>query len=246
MSSGDPAARVGANDLSVPDLRKLALPFRASGTIGPLTLAQLKSDLEEEFDRLGFDVARDFGPYEPASGEYFRNREPGSVRHALEGLMVGERQLSKDTRTSRRSLTWVIPLIAGGIVLAVLNFTSLGSSLNPLLFVLGLVALVAGLISLPGTHAFESDIVYAWYGYNPPGWVTAYSVRAMEKQMPTTPQEFDVHIGAGRVLSVDVRGKYLVGRTVRRVLDAAGDLESVPNQMIGRLSSSPRLPGASG
>jgi len=235
---------VGANDLSLPDLRGLALPFRASGAIGPLTVARLKSDLEDGFDELGFDVACDFGPAEPPISEHFRNRELGSARHVLEGIMVGERRLSRDTRTCRRNLTWVMPLVASGIVLAVLNFTSLGSSLAPLLLFLGLALIVVGLINLPRAHAFQSDIVYAWYGYDPPGWVTAYSVRGMEKQMPTTPQVFDVHAGAGRVSSVDVRGKFMVGRNVRRVVDSVGDLESVPNKVIGRLSASSRLQGA--
>lgn len=241
-SDDDPAARVGANDLSLPDLRRLALPFRASGRIGPMTVAQLKSDLEDEFDNLGFDVARDFGPTEPPIGERFRNREPGSVRHALEGIMVGERHLSKDTRTSRRNLTWMVSLIAIGAVLTILNFTSLGSSVAPLFFFLGFLGIVVGLVNLPRTHAFESDMVYAWYGYDPAGWVPVYSRRGMEKQMPTTPQVFDVHVGSGRVSSVDIRGKNTVGRRVRAVLDAVGDLESVPNKVIGRLSASSRLP----
>lgn len=88
--------------------------------------------------------------------------------------MVGERHLSKDVRTSRRNLTWAMPLIAGGVVLAALNFTTLASSFAPLLLFLGLVVIILGLINLPRTHAFESDMAYAWYGYNPPGSVTAY------------------------------------------------------------------------
>ena len=208
-------------------------------------MAQLKSDLEDEFDKLGFDVACDFGPTEPPPAEHFRNREPGSARHALEGVMVGERNLSKDTRTSRRTLTWVIPIIAGGLVLLVLNFTTLGSSVSPLLFFLGLVLFVSGLLSLPRTHAFESDITYVWYGYDPPGFVTAHSVKEMEKQMPTTPQTFDVHVGAGRVASADVRGKYVVGRRVHKVLGAGGDLGTVPKKVLNRLSGSSPLREAS-
>jgi hypothetical protein len=242
MSSDDPAKQLGANDLSLPDLRNLALPFTASGKIGPVGLAGLKSDLEDEFDRLGFDTACDFGPIEPPMGERFRNRAPGSARHSLEGIMVGERHLSKDAATSRRNLAWVIPLIALGVILAVLNFTAVGASVSPLLLFLGVIVLAIGLSSLPRVSAFQSDIVYAWYGYDPPGWVIAYSVRGMEKQMPTTPQVFDVHVGAGRVSSVDIRGKNSVGRTVRKVVDSEGDLESVPNKVIGRLSASRRLP----
>lgn len=240
-STEDPAKKVGANDLSLPDLRNLALPFRTSNMIGPVPVSRLKSDIEDGLDDLGFDVACDFGPTEPLLAEHFRNREPGSARHALEGIMVGERNLSKDTRTSRRNLTLVIPLVATGIALGFLNYTTLGASVSPLLLFLGMVLIVAGLLSLPRTNAFESEIAYVWYGYDPPGFVTVRGVKEIEKQMPTTPQMFDVHVGAGRVASADVRGKGIVGRRIHRVLEVANDLESVPRKLLDRLSSSSRL-----
>jgi len=200
-----------------------------------MTVARLKSDLEEAFDDLGFDVARDFGPGEPPIGEHFRNREPGSARHALEGIMVGERHLSKDQRTSHRNLVWALSITGVGVALAVLNFTVIGSAVAPGLLFLGVVPIVVGLVSLPRAHAFQSEIVYVWYGYDPPGWVTAYSDRAMQKQMPTTPQEFDVRVGAGSVVSVDIRGKNVVGRVVRKSVTNSGELDDIPKKMISRL-----------
>lgn len=241
MATDDPAARVGANDLSLPDLRRLVLPFRVSGTVGPMTVAQLKSDLENEFDEHGFDVACDFGPTQPPIGGGFGNREPGSARHALEGIMVGEKSLVRDRATGRRNLRWVMALIGGGVVLAVLNFTVLGSSVAPLMLFLGTVAAVVGLISLPRLYAFESDVAYVWYGYDPPGWVAAYSRRALERQMPTTSQMFEIHVGAGRVSSTDVRGKGVVGRRVQRVVETPAEMKSVPHEILDRLSASSQL-----
>lgn len=240
-SSEDPAKRVGANDLSIPDLRKLAVPFRASGTVGPVTVARLKSNLEDAFDELGFDVASDFGPTEPPVADRFQNREPGSGRHALQGIMVGERGLSKDRRTAQRNLVVTVSLFGMGIVFAALIFTVFASTAGPLFFFLAFILIVAGLLSLPRTHAFESDIVYVWYGYDPPGFVPAHSFRGLEKEMPTSPQTFDVHVGAGRVASADVRGKGMVGRRVRRVVKASGDLEGVPSKVLRRLSGSSPL-----
>lgn len=217
------------------------LPFHSAGTIGPITLVLLKDRLKETLRKLGFDVPTDFGPMEPSRIEHFRNREPGSVRHALEGIMVGERRLSKDTRASRRNLIWVAPLIAGGAVLAALNFTALSSGTSPLLFFLGLVAAATGLVSLPRLHAFDSEMVDVWYGYDPPGGVGASTAPATGRQMPTTAQLFAVHIGAGRVSSVDVRGKGLAWRDVKKVLKETGDLESVPGEVFRAISEASRL-----
>ncbi len=241
-SDTDPAKRVGANDLSVPWLRTLVLPFREARHVGPIPVARFKDKLETQLDVLGFDTAVDFGPTETPIAEFGRNAEPGSARHSLEGIMVGERGLKKDREASRRAMSWILPLMVGGAVVAVAGATLLSTfGPSPLLVIAGILLFVVGLVSLPRIHSFESEIVYVWYGYDPAGWVTAYSVRAMERQMPTGPEVFDVRVGAGRVATADLRGKNMVGRTVRRVLVSSGDLDAVPKRVLDGLSGAEPL-----